>query len=353
MSRSKRTGHYSNQWTSGGSSWGGGYSGGGYSGGSSYSGGGSYSGSYGSSFDGIEWLLTGESAPDFFDNFDPYDTNGPGGTNSTIYQPIDFPATITITPFPTALPNFTLDIPNPLEVLNDIAVTFDVSKKEFKVAAGYSFDSSSADDYADTIAGLLDGTEFELPTGLLADFKAANDDYDIFASLEVDGYGKAGSDPKYAKNFIVDDEFEIYLGLVDQGADPLSHADDVTVAELNIEVELTKKGRRQFDILFDGGREFGAFFTALESLSVADLNKYIDEIEITYEINVANDPLVALFQTGVGSQLAALAGLSNLPELKFDIEIEAGRVAPSKWAHEAFHAFIPVINADDGGTGAP
>ena len=74
---------------------------------------------------------------------------------------------------------------------------------------------------------------------------------------------------------------------------------------------------------------------------------YIDEIEITYEINDANDPLIALFQQGAMSQLSALAGLSNLPELKFDIEIEAGEVAPSKWAHEAFHAFIPVINADN------
>jgi hypothetical protein len=295
---------------------------------------GSYSSSYGSSFDGIEWVLQGESTPGFYDNFDPYDT-------STIYQPIDFPATITVTPFP----GFTVSVPNPLDVLNDIAVTFDVSKKEFQVAAGYSLGSNSADGYLQAIADSLAGSPFELDAGLLSSLRDTNDNYDIFTSLEVDGYGKAGSDPKYAKNFIVDDEFEIYLGLIDGGTDPLSHDDDVTVAELSVEVELTKQGRRKFDILFDGGREFGAFFTALESLSVADLNKYIDEIEITYEINDANDPLVALFQQGAMSQLSALAGLSNLPELKFDIEIEAGEVAPSKWAHEAFHAFIPVINA--------
>ena len=204
---------------------------------------------------------------------------------------------------------------------------------------------NSADGYLQAIADSLAGSPFELDDGLLSSLQSTNDNYDIFTSLEVDGYGKAGSDPKYAKNFIVDDEFEIYLGLIDGGTDPLSHDDDVTVAELSVEVELTKQGRRKFDILFDGGREFGAFFTALESLSVADLNKYIDEIEITYEISDANDPLIALFQQGAMSQLSALAGLSNLPELKFDIEIEAGEVAPSKWAHEAFHAFIPVINA--------
>jgi hypothetical protein len=299
---------------------------------------GSYSSSYGSSFDGIEWVLQGESTPGFYDNFDPYDT-------STIYQPIDFPATITVTPFPNVLPGFSVEVPNPAEVLNDIAVTFDVSKKEFQVAAGYSLGSNSADGYLQAIADSLAGSPFELDAGLLSSLRDTNDNYDIFTSLEVDGYGKAGSDPKHAKNFIVDDEFEIYLGLIDGGTDPLSHDDDVTVAELSVEVELTKQGRRKFDILFDGGREFGAFFTALESLSVADLNKYIDEIEITYEINDANDPLIALFQQGAMSQLSALAGLSNLPELKFDIEIEAGEVAPSKWAHEAFHAFIPVINA--------
>ena len=322
MSRGKRSGSYSGSYGSKGS----------------YSGSYGSKGSYGSSFHGIEWVLQGESTPGFYDNFDPYDT-------STIYQPIDFPATITVTPFPNALPGFSVDVPNPLEVLNDIAVTFDVSKKEFQVAAGYSLGSNSADGYFQDIADSLAGSPFEVDAGLLSSFLSTNDNYDIFTSLEVDGYGKAGSDPKYAKNFIVDDEFEIYLGIIDGGKDPLSHVDDVTVAELSVEVELTKQGRRKFDILFDGGREFEAFFTALESLSVADLNKYIDEIEITYEIN-AKDPLVALLQQGAMSQLGVLAGLSNLPELKFDIEIEAGEVAPSKWAHEAFHAFIPVINAD-------
>jgi hypothetical protein len=175
------------------------------------------------------------SQADLFDNFDPSDP-------STIYTPINFPSTFdfTVTVFGTPV-TATVTPPNPAVALNDTRVAFDVSKDEFKVAAGYSFGASDTDTLLGLLNTALDGTPIDIPDNIISELQALNDRYDIFASLEVEGKAKAGSNPSYARNFIVDDEAEIYLGLVHDNGTPLDHSDDTTIAELGIEVELTKK----------------------------------------------------------------------------------------------------------------
>jgi hypothetical protein len=284
MSRSGRKGSYTNYKSYG-------YSGGGYSGG----------GYKDADFIGIEW------EPVYPGKFD----------NNEIFQPLDG------------------------EVINDnFAVQFQVDKDQFDVAAALSLDGEA---FAEVAGGLTLAIGAEPATA--AAIAATIGDYDLVAAVELEGYAKAGDHPGYARNFFVDDEVEAYIALINDGGTPTDHTDDEVALAIGVEVELTKKGARKFDALFDGGRPFDAtVMSAMSGMSSSQMDRFIDEIEITIDVNTY-DPLIGLIGDALEEAAIDLSGFGDaLASTGIDIEVEFGSVEPSKWAANAIDDLLTTVN---------
>ena len=292
MSRSGRKGSYTNYKSYG-------YSGGGYSGG----------GYKDADFIGIEW------EPAYPGKFN----------NNTVYKPFE---------------NFDLPfIPEALgNALEDkFAVQFQIEEDQFDVAAAYSLDGLANDELA-----LLVGEAIGLDISTIEAFALINQNYDVVAAVELEGYAKEGYHDGYARNFIVGDDIEAYVALINDNGTPTYHGDDSQALGIAVDVELTKKGANKFDALFDGGRNIGNALSMLQSMSSSQLNKFVEEIEITIDVD-STDPLIPVLGDALSQLAPALAGFGDA-FAGIDIEVEFGSVEPSKWAHEAIHELLATVN---------
>lgn len=82
----------------------------------------------------------------------------------------------------------------------------------------------------------------------------------------------------------------------------------------------------------------------MSSMSSSQMNRFIDEIEITIDVNTY-DPLIGLIGDALEEAAIDLSGFGEaLASTGIDIEVEFGSVEPSKWAHEAIHELLATVN---------
>jgi hypothetical protein len=218
------------------------------------------------------------------------------------------------------------------------AVQFQVDKDEFEVAAAYSFDGVENDLLAVGIGEAL-GLDPQIAADLIA---LPNDNYDLVAAVELEGHAKEGEHDGYARNFIVGDEIEAYVALINDNGTP-DHSDDTNAFAIEVEVELTKKGANKFDALFDGGRNIGNALSMMQSMSSSQLNRFVEEIEITIDVDTT-DPVIPILGAALSELAPQIVGLVGDAFDGIDIEVEFGSVEPSKWAHEAIHELLATVN---------